>query len=280
VATQSYVDGVTLSSAAEWNKWDTVAYSVLSGVAGTNTITATGPANYSYAAATPPVWFIPAVTNTGATTINITPSGGAALGAKNVFLNGAALVGNELIASRPCALIYDGTQFHIVANSNLARLPTLGTEQASTSGTSIDFTGIPSWAKWILIKLVGVSTNGTSELVVQIGDAGGVEASGYAGAQITLPSGGAISGNQHGNFFYVADVNNAAADIHGHVLLTLEDAANFTWAQSGSVSQSNAISGHISSGSKSLSAELDRVRITTAGGTDTFDAGAINILYG
>jgi hypothetical protein len=34
-----------------------------------------------------------------------------------------------------------------------------------------------------------------------------------------------------------------------------------------------------SSGTKSLSATLDRIRITTVNGTDTFDAGSINILY-
>lgn len=35
----------------------------------------------------------------------------------------------------------------------------------------------------------------------------------------------------------------------------------------------------IQSGDLLLSGTLDRVRITTANGTDTFDAGTINILY-
>ena len=116
MATQTYTDGVTLSAAAEFNRFDTVSYAVLSGVAGTNTITATGPANYTYAATTPPVWFIPAVTNTGATTINITPSGGAALGAKNIFSGGVACVGGELVAGVPAGIIYDGTQYHLLSS--------------------------------------------------------------------------------------------------------------------------------------------------------------------
>src|SRR3990167_3675548 len=116
MATQTYVNSVTLSDAAEWNKWDTAAYCVLSGVAGTNTITATGPANYTYAAASHPVFFVPAATNTGATTLNVTPSGGAALGAKNIFSNGVACVGGELRINVPVAILYDGTQFHIIAN--------------------------------------------------------------------------------------------------------------------------------------------------------------------
>lgn len=107
---------MTLSDAGEAERFDCVAYSVLSGVAGTNTITGTGPATYSYDATRPPVWFIPANTNTGATTINVTPSGGAALGAKNIFWNGVACVGGELRQNVPTAVLYDGTQFHIIAN--------------------------------------------------------------------------------------------------------------------------------------------------------------------
>ena len=114
MATQSYTDGVTLTAAAEFNRFDSAAYSVLSGVAGTDTITATGPANYTYLAALPAVWFIPAATNTGATTINITPSGGAALGAKNIFAGGLALVGGELVSGVPACVIYDGTRFQLL----------------------------------------------------------------------------------------------------------------------------------------------------------------------
>jgi hypothetical protein len=115
MTTQTIVNNVTTSDAAWANDVDTAAYCVLTSVAGTNTVTATGPANYTYAATKPPVWFIPAVTNTGATTINITPSGGAALGAKNIFLNGAALTGGELVAGKFTGIVYDGTQFNVVS---------------------------------------------------------------------------------------------------------------------------------------------------------------------
>ena len=112
--TTVFTDGVTLSAAAWANDIDSTAYAVLTGVAGTNTITATGPANYAYAAARTPLYFTPAATNTGATTINITPSGGSTLGAKDIFSNGAACVGGELVISVPTQVIYDGTQFNIV----------------------------------------------------------------------------------------------------------------------------------------------------------------------
>lgn len=131
MASQDYTNGVTLTDAAEFEIFDSVGYSVLSGVAGTNTITATGPATYTYAATRPPVWFIPAVTNTGATTINITPSGGSALTAKNIFRGGAACVGGELVAGVPVGIVYDGTQFNIIGTA-----PTTGTH-----GTTFTFNG-------------------------------------------------------------------------------------------------------------------------------------------
>lgn len=115
MATQTYVDSTTLTAAAEFNKFDTAAYVALSGVAGTNTITATGPANLGLVATNPPLWFIPAVTNTGATTLAITPSGGAALTAKNVFSGGVACAGGELVAGIPVAVVYDGTQYQILS---------------------------------------------------------------------------------------------------------------------------------------------------------------------
>ena len=142
MATQTYTDGVTLSSAAEFNRFDTVSYAVLSGVAGTNTITATGPANYTYAATTPPVWFIPANTNTGATTINITPSGGAALGAKNIFNGGAACIGGELRAGVPVGIVYDGTQFNIIGLA-----PARGTFTGSFIGCTTIPTGTVNYTK-------------------------------------------------------------------------------------------------------------------------------------
>jgi hypothetical protein len=115
MATTDFTNGVTLSDAGWADDVDCAAYSVLSSVVGTNTITATGPATYTYAATRHAVWLTPANTNTGATTINITPSGGSALGAKNVFHNGAACFGGELQQNVPVAIIYDGTQFNIVA---------------------------------------------------------------------------------------------------------------------------------------------------------------------
>jgi len=155
--------------------------------------------------------------------------------------------------------------------------PVLTAAQASTSGTSIDFTGIPPWAKKITVQLAGVSTSGTDDILVQIGDSGGVETTGYLSAVSVLSNSVTTTNSTSG--FGVVDAIAAASVLHGTLVLTLEDSAAFTWVESGSLSQSNTAIMHISAGSKSLSAALDRVRITTSGGTDTFDAGSISVIY-
>jgi hypothetical protein len=152
-----------------------------------------------------------------------------------------------------------------------------GTAQASTSGTSIDFTSIPSWVKKITIMFVGVSTSGTSNPLFQIGDSGGIEATGYLGAGGLVTDTGSDTVNYTTGFGLYA--GTAAGVTHGSIVLTLVNAATFTWAASGFFGQSNARVALSTAGSKSLTATLDRVRITTVGGADTFDAGSINILY-
>lgn len=84
----------------------------LSSVAGTNTITANA-ANITAYTSGQRFTFIPANSNTGASTLNIT-----SLGAKNIFLNGAALVGYELRKNCPVHVHYDGTQFNILAGAH------------------------------------------------------------------------------------------------------------------------------------------------------------------
>lgn len=155
----------------------------------------------------------------------------------------------------------------------------LGTEQATTSGTAIDFTSIPSWVKKIIIQFVGVSTNGSSDMIVQIGDSGGIETSGYLGAVAVVANGAAITAVNKTDGYGVATGIGAASVLHGSATLTLEDATQFTWVCTSMLPQSNAGNIQIGGGSKSTSAALDRVRITMTNGTDAFDAGAINILY-
>jgi hypothetical protein len=149
----------------------------------------------------------------------------------------------------------------------------LGTEQATTSGTSIDFTGIPAGVRRITINFSLVSTNGTSALLLQIGDSGGIETAGYlSGAMVSATFAESTAG------FRLSTSAVAAQAFHGAVVLNLEDASDFTWTSIGAL-YLNGSAVYSSAGSKSLSAELDRVRLTTVNGTDTLDLGVINISY-
>ena len=150
---------------------------------------------------------------------------------------------------------------------------TLGTEQASTSGTSIDFTSIPAGVRRITVMFSGVSTNGISPIIIQLGDAGGFETTGYVS---TASSNGSGTGSTAG--FIIMNVAVAARTYYGAFTLSLQDASDFTWVGSGNMA-ADSTTIEFAAGGKSLSAELTQVRITMVNGTDAFDAGVINISY-
>jgi hypothetical protein len=153
-----------------------------------------------------------------------------------------------------------------------ASVITSGTAQASTSGTSIDFTGIPSWVKRITVMFSGVSTSGTSVLQAQIG-AGSITTTGYtSGGQ----AGGTVSNLTSG--FILMPAMFAANTFSGTA--TICNQTGNSWVYSSVLGTVNsAASPCICGGNITLSGTLDRVRLTTVNGTDTFDLGSINILY-
>jgi len=155
---------------------------------------------------------------------------------------------------------------------------TSGTAQASTSGTSIDFTSIPSWVKRVIVSLTGVSTTGTSEVIFRIGTSGGIQSTGYLSTSSVVSTG--VSATNDTTGFRIYNAGGAATDLrNGALTLSLLDSATGTWSATAIFGQSDAARNNFIGGSKALSGTLDRVRITTVGGTDTFDAGSINILY-
>ena len=155
----------------------------------------------------------------------------------------------------------------------------LGTLTASTSGTAINFTGIPAWAKRITVMFNAMSTNGTSPPTVRIGDSGGVEATGYLGTTLTFANASPVGSVSSTTGFDLINANASGIVYHGAIVITLMDAATNLWVCSGVVNRSDAGAGQTLGYNKSLSATLDRVQITTNNGTDTFDAGSVNILY-
>lgn len=143
----------------------------------------------------------------------------------------------------------------------------------NATGTAVDFTGIPSWVKRITVMFAGVSTSGTSFGIVQLGDAEGVENTGYSSVRWGIAGTSPFSNNITNG---LAAFGGTAADLaSGQLFINL--VSSTIWVASGSV-YSAATTGISHAGSKTLSTTLDRIRITTVNGTDTFDSGIINLL--
>lgn len=154
----------------------------------------------------------------------------------------------------------------------------LGTAQNSTSGTSIDFTGIPSWVRRITVMFNGVSTNGSSVIQIQIGS-GSFSTSGYASAASFSNIVNAFLYATTG--FIIDTANTATASMTRSGVIQLNLFGSNVWAANGNISSGAAgqVACSCAGNSPTLSGTLDRVRITTVNGTDAFDAGSINIMY-
>ncbi len=151
---------------------------------------------------------------------------------------------------------------------------TLAASQATTSGTSKDFTSIPSWAKRITVIFTGVSTNGTSAIVIQLGDSGGVETSGYTStAQLFT---GATTSQSASTAGFNLPVDAASGNINGRITIDLQ--TGNLWVAGGTFRRSSSSMGFLA-GEKLLSATLDRVRITAENGTDAFDNGTVAVSW-
>jgi hypothetical protein len=149
---------------------------------------------------------------------------------------------------------------------------TSGTAQATTSGTAVDFTGIPSWVKRITVMLNGVSTNGISVKQLQLG-AGSIATTGYNGIGSAISATVVTTNLSSGFPVYSA----LAADVVSGLFILTNISGN-AWVVSSS-GKTNASSSFVGGGDVTLSGTLDRIRLTTVNGTDTFDAGSVNILY-
>ena len=157
-----------------------------------------------------------------------------------------------------------------------------GVAQNTTSGTSIDFAppsaGIPSWAKRITIMFSGVSTNGTSTLLVQIGDSGGIETTGYESEAWYDNSVGGFETSTAG---FIVESTNAASFSTARRFGTMQivNLSGNNWVSTSNIYLAVHNTVNSGSGGKTLSGVLDRIRLTSSTGTDVFDAGSVNILY-
>lgn len=163
----------------------------------------------------------------------------------------------------------------LTATGGVSGAITSGTAVASTSGTSIDFTGIPAGVKRVTVMFSGVSTNGTNVYLIQLGTSGSFATTGYVGS-----TGWANNAASSSTTSVTAGIginnDNAGRAIYGSV--SIVNVTSNTWIGSGSIGWNTTFIGG-TGGGISLAGVLDSIRITTVGGTNTFDAGTINILY-
>jgi len=174
---------------------------------------------------------------------------------------------------------YDGQFFATDSNASRGQVEriTRGTAVASTSGTSIDFTGIPAWAKKITVMFDSVSLSATnlSNPIIQIGLTT-PESTGYVASSTYVGGTNQCATSVITNGFPISMNTTAANSFSG--IATICNLSGNTWVYSGVFTDASLYS-RFGGGTKTTSGVIDRVRITTQGGTNAFDAGSINIMY-
>ena len=229
----------------------------------------------------PPVYKIRNGSNSAWITVGVLDPAGFQVGGITPIANGgtgaitAALALAALLPSQTGnagkALVTSGS----AATWGTINVITSGTAVASTSGTAIDFITIPSTTKRITVMFAGVSTSGTSSHLLQLGTSAGITTSGYICSAVRLLQSGFITTNNFTSGFGTHSQNSTNV-YSGSIVISKLSGNN--WVVQGSIGMDIALF-HVTAGSISLAAVLDRIRITTVNGTDTFDAGSINILY-
>jgi len=171
------------------------------------------------------------------------------------------------------ATVFTGEVY--ISGAPLSTTLASGTANTSVSGgTVITHTGIPTWARRVTILYSGLSTNGTNPIVIQAGS-GTFKTTGYLGAAAVVEG---ATGYTVG--FGIGNSNVSNADLHhGTIVLNLLNADTNTWIASGTAARSDSVEAGFTGGAVSLAGVLDRIRFTTVGGTDLFDAGVTNILW-
>ena len=167
------------------------------------------------------------------------------------------------------------TQFTVSSTGAYGQIKS-GTS-VTASGTSVDFTNIPSWVKRITVMLAGVSLSTTaSALLIRIGS-GSFESTGYVGGFGLTNSSTAANAVSYTNGIYAGGLSNAADTLNGAVVIT--NVSGNIWVAQGNVFRDGTTDAAQSiSSAKTTSGVLDRLQVVLDS-TGAFDAGTINILY-
>jgi hypothetical protein len=191
-----------------------------------------------------------------------------------IVLTSETLIGTPA----PGNIEYNGQFFGTDSAGSRAQLQrlVLSTAVASTSGTSIDFNSIPAWVKKITVMFQGVSTNGTSYKQIRFTDSA-LKTSGYSStSSLIYGSNLCVVAAASTGFFIRSDQASEALD--GCYVFNLLNSSNYKWSSFGNMSDGSGRTWQ-QSGAVTMASAVTAVRITTVNGTDTFDAGSVNIMY-
>jgi hypothetical protein len=202
-------------------------------------------------------------------------SGNVIIGNASNAATSTAVTGDVTISNTGVTTIANG----VVIPAKLSQPLTLGTAKSAT-GPDIDFTGIPSWVKRITVMFDSVSTNGSSRVMVQLGDAGGFEETDYIASCTAVTEGSAISGAPITTGFPIAYGSDGTARTGAMIITHM---GGNKWVAQGVFTNNGISSTSQVAGVKTLSGTLTQVRVTAFNGTDTFDAtpsaGSVNVMY-
>ena len=151
---------------------------------------------------------------------------------------------------------------------------TLATAQTA-SGSAINFTGIPSWAKRITVMFNGLKTGVATLFEVTLGTSSGLETSGYRNSNISTNSSGTFAGDSTSGQYFARNYDSVQLS---NGMITISLLGSNTWiitALSGTFDNADSVTS--SGGSKTLAGTLDRIQITPSSGS--FTGGTINISY-
>jgi len=191
--------------------------------------------------------------------------------ASNVSITGGSISG---VTFSSLTLTGTLTAATIVVGSQTLLMPT-SSSLTSLSSTSVDFTGIPSTARRVTVTVNGLSTNGTGVPLIQLGDAGGIETSGYVGSVGVIAPSPANANFSTGVSF---STSSAASSVYnGSVVFDLMDSSTNLWAFNGVLGRSDGAFTHAVGGTKALSQTLTQVRLSAGG--NSFDAGTSTISW-
>ena len=202
------------------------------------------------------------------TTMTVTAVASGALSVGQVFTGTGVTAGTSITAFVSGT---GNTGTYTVSSSQTVSSTTMTVTQV----VSVAFTSIPSWVKRITMMFNGISTSGSSNLQMQLSTGGTFKTSGYAG------SASFISGTTSTNATFTTGLginsSSAANVFNGQAIFSY--IGNFIWVAHMVIGVSSSAGMQFSGTSVTLSGVLDGIRLTTVNGTDTFDAGSVNILY-